>query len=546
MSLRAAAFAAVFLVGCEGCKTSSKAGPSTDAAPSGSASTIGAVVDAGPVKPRDKTLVSVAEGSADVRIEPTFDGHVVVVSGSVPYEAKPNGALEPLVAVSALAPLYPDDDTFVGFLEPSMDLLWVRGDLGAPGSLFLDGYAGKTKTLLLRDGKLLPAPKAWEARHVVRWRGKLLGANFDPPSSMSELAWLDDKSAPAPPPIAKIPVITGLRVDAQGALVVLGFGSYETPRAAIFPADWKVGDPPKLVEGATKRPTCSLVPSFDASVVLHCSDIFLKVSAAGFERVFADAPPNVSAASIGRDGALYVALEKRMAVERCPAPEGPCTPIEVKGDMKAEMKSANETAHYELDVSDVRERKGDSDYGDRSWTTIRIDPAPAIVPPMTASALVARDENDVWLFVRNFRSGMLLHSTDGAARERVSLPSRLDGRLMVKNAAPPQAWTGHCEQVFVRLPSEDAKKSEDIEKALGAKPLAYDSAFHWWVVEGRLHEDKVSGVIIVRRDVEEPLSKMERATEKLVDALTPNPMSKPKVYCTLPVLDRVLYPVAPP
>ena len=136
---------------------------------------------------------------------------------------------------------------------------------------------------------------------------------------------------------------------------------------------------------------------------------------------------------------------------------------------------------------------------------------------------------------------MLLHSTDDETRARVRLPTKLDGRVMQKNTSPPQVWTGHCEQVFVRLSAGDAKKTAEIEKALGVKSLGYDTPFHWWVVEGRLHEDKVSGVVIVRRDVEEPLEKLERATEKLVDALTPNPMSKPKVYCTLPVLDRVLY-----
>ena len=546
MSFRAAAFAAVLLAGCDGCKNPSKSDPGTDAAPSASASsssTTGAVADAGPAKSRDKSLVSVAEGAPDVKLAPTFDGRIVVLSGSVPYEAKANGSLEALAPNAGLAPLHPDDDTFVGFLEPSMEVFSVYGDLGAPGSLFLDGYQGKTKTIVLRENKLAAAPKAWEARHVVRWRGKLLGANFDAKNKMNELAWLDekDKGEPVPPPNAKMPIITGLAVDATGALVVLAFGSYEAPRAVIYPADWKPGDAPKVHEAATKPPICSIVPSFDASVVLRCGAKLWKVSAAGFERVFTDAPENISSASIGKDGALYVALEKRLAVERCPAPSGACTAIEVKGELKAALASANDTALYELDISDVRERKGEYDYGDRSWTTIRIDAPTPDGPPVTSSAILARDENDIWLFARSYRRGMLLHSSDDEARARVRLPSKVDSRVIQKNASPPQVWTGHCEQVFVRLPAEDAKKTADIEKALGAKSVSYESAFHWWVVEGRLHEDKVSGVVIVRRDVEEPLEKMERATEKLVDALTPNPMSKPKVYCTLPVLDRVLH-----
>ena len=555
MSFRAAAFAAVFLASCDGCKTPSNSSPGTDAAPSASASSLGsaAAADAGPAKPRDNSLVAVAEGASDVKLAPTFDGRIVVVSGSIPYEAKANGALEPLVPVSGLAPLHPDDDTFVGFLEPSMEVFWVRGELGAggaPAALFLDGYQGKTKTIVLRDGKLAPAANAWEARHVARWRGKLIGANFDAKNKMNELAWLDetDKNEPAPPPNAKIPIITGLAVDPTGALIVLGFGSYEAPRAAIYPADWKPGDAPKVHEAPMKPPSCSLVPSFDASVVLHCKESFYKVSAAGFERVFAEAPEGGGAASIAKDGSLYLALDKRIAIAHCPAPSATpakmCTPIEVKGDLKAALAAANETSLYEPDVSDVRERKGEYDYGDRAWTTIRID-APQSdgvnVPALTSAAILARDENDIWLFARSYRRGMLFHSTDDEKRAHVRLPTKLDGRVMQKNANAPQVWTGHCEQVFVRLSADDAKKTADIEKALGVKSVSYENPFHWWVVEGRLHEDKVSGVVIVRRDVEEPLEKMERATEKLVDALTPNPMSKPKVYCTLPVLDRVLH-----
>jgi hypothetical protein len=335
--------------------------------------------------------------------------------------------------------------------------------------------------------------------------------------------------------------VTGLAVDAEGALVVLGAGPYEAPRAAVFQATWKPGDAPTVVEG-TKAPSCSLVPSFDSSVVLRCGDKFSKVSAAGFERVFPDAPENIAAASIGKDGALYVALANRLAAERCPAPKGKCTPIEVKG-----ADSGVAAAHYEDDVSDVVERKGEFEYGDRSWTTIRIEsPQPTEPAPAPVSyAILARGEDDIWLFARTYRHGIVLHRASDSQAERVRLPSRLDGRFVIENASPPQAWTGHCEQVFVRLSPDDAKKSADIEKALGARPLAYESAFHWWVVDGRLHEDKVSGVVIVRRDVEEPLAKLERATEKLVDAFTPNPMSKPSVYCTLPVLDRVLFPTKP-
>lgn len=555
MSFRAVAFSAVFLTGltgltgCEGCKTpsSKSADGGTDAASSTSSATA-AVLDAGPdAAPRDSALVVVAEGSSDGKLVRTLDNRIVLLSGSMPFEAKPNGALEPLVTGAALAPLYPDDDTLVGFLESSTSVQWVRGDLGSPGPLFVDGFAGlHRKTFTVRDRKLVAATTPIEAQFVVRWKGKLLGASFG--QKQNEMAWLEDKSEPAPPPVAKIPNITSVAVDAQGTLVVLGFNSYESPRAALFPSTWKAGEPPTVVE-AGKWPECSLVPSFDASVVLRCAlgspgygdgTKFFRIAAAGFDRVYPDAPSSVSGASIAKDGTLYVVSPKKLAVERCPTPAGKCTAVEVKTDF-----TPVETAQYEPNVSDVVERKGEFDMGDRAWTTIKVEYNPTKDAIGGSASILARDENDIWIFTRNYRRAVVFHRAEDPQRERTRLPSQLDGRIMAKNANPPQAWTGHCEQVFVRLSAGDAKRSADIQKALGTKPLEYDGPFHYWVVEGRLHEDKVSGVVIVRRDVEEKLEKMERATEKLVDAFTPDPMSKPKVYCTLPVLERVLYPGKP-
>lgn len=558
MSLRAAASSAVLLAGlagCDGCKDASKlvggdasgGEAGTDAAASVSSVT-GAPADGGaPGGPRDKTLVAVAEGSADVKLFPTFDGRIVLVSGSMPFEAKANGELEPLVSNAALAALYPDDDTFVGFLEPSMSVQWVRGDLGTPGRLFLDGWRGRVrKTFAVRDGKLVAATAPFEAHHVARWRGKLLGGNFG--MKPHELRWLEDTSEPAPASVAKISNINGLAVDAQGALVVLSFASYERIRAAVFPATWRPGEAPAVVEGE-QHSMCSVVPSFDASVVLRCAQSspsggggtkFLRVSAAGFERVFPDAPQEIGAASIGKDGALYVTRSKKLALERCPAPPGRCTPIDAKTDFEP-----LETAQYEHDVSDVVERKGEFEMGDRSWSTVKVETAPVKDALAGAFSMVARDEHDVWILARNYRRGVVFHSTDDPNRERTRLPSQLDGRFVAKNANPPQAWTGHCEQVFVRLAAEDAKRGADLEKTLGSKSLAYDAPYHWWVVEGRLHEDEVTGVIIVRRDVEEPLDKLERAAERLMDAFTPNPMNKPKAYCTLPVIERVIHQSKP-
>jgi hypothetical protein len=126
---------------------------------------------------------------------------------------------------------------------------------------------------------------------------------------------------------------------------------------------------------------CAPVSSLDASVVVRCTQNspsygdgtkFYRVSAAGFERVFPEATPLVGDASIGKDGALYLTSPRKIAVERCAPPAGNCMPLAVKTDYAPLDK-----AQYEWDVSDVVERKGEFDMGDRSWTTIKVESSPA-------------------------------------------------------------------------------------------------------------------------------------------------------------------------
>lgn len=545
MSLRAAASAVVFIViagiaGAAGCKTPPKAGAVTsDAGADAAASTIGVGADAATAKPRDPTLAVVAEGTSGVSMFPTLDGRIVVLSGSTAYEAKPHGVLEPLLSSASLAQFHPDDDTFIGYVQASFAIHRVHGELGAP-PYFLDGRADKAKSFAVKDGKL-SSVGPYEARHVVRWRGKLLTANGW--STTNRLAWIDENTEAVPVVPKSISMITGMVVDADGALVVFGQESYEAPRAAIFPATYKSGDAATVVE-AKKATTCSLLATFDASAVARCTGSgpkFYRISTKGFEPIFPDAPDDVHDASIGKDGALYVTFTRRLGVERCPAPAGKCTAIPLPSDLRLAGR-----ASYETEYTDAVERKGEYEMGSRSWSTIRIEAAPAKETINRGHTILARSEDDIWLSANGSQRLVLLHSTDDPSRARVSLPSSLDGRIILKNENPPQPWTAHCEQVFVRLGAanadEIAKRVPEMQKALGAEPLAYESPFHWWLVEGRLQQDHAVGVVVVRRDVEESLDKMERAVERLIAAFSPNPMSKPAAYCTLPVLERRLHP----
>ena len=60
------------------------------------------------------------------------------------------------------------------------------------------------------------------------------------------------------------------------------------------------------------------------------------------------------------------------------------------------------------------------------------------------------------------------------------------------------------------------------------------------MVEGRLHDEHVAGIVVYRADVEASVDRMERVVDKMIDKLATNPMSRPTAYCTLPVLSAIV------
>lgn len=218
-------------------------------------------------------------------------------------------------------------------------------------------------------------------------------------------------------------------------------------------------------------------------------------------------------------------------------------PLELATDAKAV-----ERARYLGEATEVIER----DSG-KYWCTLRVDVDGQAWDelPEETEVIAARSEDDVWLLGRRGRWKALLHSRAGAY-ERASLPSWIDTRVLARNAGPPSPWTGHCDHLFVRLDgSKDPARAVDVAgararsadiRAALAVPWSEDTGFPfwWWLVTGKLHDEDVVGVVVVRRDIEAPLAKMEQATERLVGKLAKNPMSRPQVHCTLPVLTAVL------
>jgi hypothetical protein len=67
----------------------------------------------------------------------------------------------------------------------------------------------------------------------------------------------------------------------------------------------------------------------------------------------------------------------------------------------------------------------------------------------------------------------------------------------------------------------------------------YGPHVRWSLVEGKLGDAAVTGIVVVRPDVEAPIASLERTAERMADKFATGPASKPAIYCTLPVLERL-------
>ena len=144
------------------------------------------------------------------------------------------------------------------------------------------------------------------------------------------------------------------------------------------------------------------------------------------------------------------------------------------------------------------------------------------------------------------RAGALVHDRrPGAPRQgHPPWPQELDARVLVRNEAAPARWVGHCDQLFVRLgPAADeaaiSARSGDVRKAVDeARPKGADGEpARAWLVTGRLHRERVVGVVLARSTFDAASKVVERAADRVADKLAKNPVDRPEIYCTLPVLE---------
>lgn len=534
--------ATLVLAGCpKDPPASSDAGAGVPSASAGARGT-----DAGLVPKRvgDTTVRAVAQApDGDARFA-IVGGKVLLANGSLLWEAKADGELALLGSPSAWAPLFSDDENLAGY-GPLYPHVGGVTDDGTGNVLFAAG-----KAFRLAGEKLeVVSEKAFGSG--VPFQKKALVDRVDPNTGAFEVGWLDGTKDGLPP--------FGITVRAMaptkgGGLVALGTSKKDPSfHAVVVKADGTVEDTRLQTNG---RPSCDFVPSFDGAVYVRCGSIakgkevqapkIHRLEGTAFQEVFAEAqlPDAEGPMSIDAEGTLYAAAKRGLKITRCPK-TGACAPLEIDPNAAKGVTAAL----YRRRSTDAMESSTS-----RYWETLDVDEITlgkdATYPP-TVRGVVARAPDDVWVVTSTSQGQVIAHT--GAARPLATLPTDINARVMVRNAKPAARWTGHCEQVFVRIAGARGDKALDLEAAKKRLPDVkqaltvarrddeyYGAPFHWAMVEGTLGDERVVGVFAARADAEASIDRMETAVQKLVDKLATDPVTKPPVTCTLPVLKSKL------
>jgi hypothetical protein len=516
-----------------------------------------AAVEAAAPPDRTLRLVAMMPAMNELRTYVLADGHIIFAVGNLFYEGRPDGAVVPLASVAAHRGLEREDaPLWISMEQPlrervlgeTASSIWIRRERRewlTPGTEpKVPPEEARPNVFELKGGQLHATAdrnRTWVAR-MVRWRRALLGVS----EAENAIVRADGQDSPVP----KVP--TGVVLvhsdpnlfvaddrlvaltDPPGALVWTGL----TSEAKRVPLD-------------TDATQCASLPAFDGHVYLLCGAGTLGARVPAVYRLDADGWTHVdyprtdrgAAASIASDHSLY-SMKNGEIVRSV----GPDTPLELLAPSLAGVPTAK--VHYTrtkaILVYDTE--------NDRPMPVLRVHPGaeapvPTSTPPVTE--IIARSSNDVWVMAAGY--GYIFHS--GPAREIVQLPSVVDSIAMIAEASgPPARWVGHCEPIFVRLTGradggaidrEVVMRSEsEIKSMLGVEPDGTIDDFHqalgWALVEGRLGDETVGGVLVHRNTLDMKLPAFEKRVTSLVDKLAERTGIPPSAFCSLPVLERVL------
>lgn len=526
---------ALFSTGCakepQKSAASDAAAPVSSNAPPSSAPDAAVAREPEPARPSDATLRVVAESHERHVRAFVSGGRTIFAVGPLLYEGRADGSLRAVADAAALASVFPAEESMSGYAGTTT---MPRSVARMPTGAVVATYDDKT-TIAIEDGKGKPADA--EIRSVVTWKGAPVSLTKE---GIVTLPTGSGKARALPAKHAAIEATT----TADGALVVLATNAVGRTVTLVY----RDADEPKTAP-FTAPGTCRLAPSFDGGAVARCANTYLdeeeyvERTTVSFQRfdgtkwikAYTAAPRDASAGSVTSKGDLVVVSGAKHDVLRCPQ-EGKCAPVTTD----AAVPEKTSTPHYVEVVTDAMDQNAT-----KSWRTVKVDMAYSD-GAVYESAVVAKSDDDIWVVTSKSGRTVLLHSSD--KKERVDLPTRVDARVMARNAREPARWTGHCDHVFVRLPGTSAephaKRAADIRAAIvqsnSDDAYYYGPQVRWSLVEGKLGGSSVTGIVLIRPDVEAPIASLERTAERLADKFATGPASKPAITCTLPVLERLL------
>jgi hypothetical protein len=463
----------------------------------------------------------VAEGPPGIRIDMTSDGRIVVVDGPTLYEAKPDGSLDPILPPSELAKLLPDDDIVVGYPK-NHEVANVFGALGGMLAMKAYGPASFGEVFTYSSGKLSALPDRYmlEAVH----RDHPLG--WDPIEGT--LVWVDGASLPVPRAPDDVQIDWGSVTEGPRGQLLAFAGVADNRQLVVWTPESEVA---RVIPFPKDESRCTLVPSFAQRIVMVCTMKAHMLEGDRFVTSYGGTEPYPTPkASQDVTGALHFVSDER--VFRCPA-EGKCTMREMP------KRNTTKAAWYtQLGTEFAREDLG------TTYHTLVVEADPGDAKRFEILQLLARGPNDVWLVLGGGTRAQIAHTSAPPAKPKL-LPSTTDARIALRSTRPAARWTASCDQVYVRLGSDaDAivKRAGEIVTALERPKPAGDQVdvARWALVEGTIDGERGVGVVLARRTPIDKIALIDSAVRKLVKAFATGPANEPSVYCSLPILERVL------
>jgi hypothetical protein len=447
--------------------------------------------------PRGAHLVA-ASTNEPLRLLLLPGGGLVLDTPLFVYEATDDGALSRIGDVASYAALLPDaDDDFTGY-----DVAMPKrrsGLVGPPSRLTWVGF-DQSKQWNGKAWMTVPKPTDVPETDVVPWGG------FDHPDNMS---------------------VHRVKHSPDGR--ILAFGDIAGSKGTlIIPAGKKTGTVTRIEPEVVEY--CDFPNALDGKTYLLCqarwgsndNPMLFRLGADRWERVAVPddvkLPPSLA---IADDGALWYGdgaeIVRRLAngnVERF-----------VPAEPDASLARPSFFSYASATVA----KEGSFEY--RNWTETRLRPDQELGHVKEIVSIVPRAGGRAWAVANDAHYKHLVFYVGAKAPEaRIAIGSDTDQRNEVRNARGPRTWVGHCPQLFVSTGPRAWSDVETIKKIATGGERA--------IVEGRLGEKHVTGVLLWRSVPETKESAMEAAANALVTHYTENPVTPPEVSCTVPILDR--------